>query len=127
MRSLKILLINAVVLVALLGGLEAYFRITDGPAAAAPANAMFLHIVPYTMFSDHPHMRYPAWVNGFTNEVIPADITSNNHGFNDPRRFSLTQPYRKAANERVVLFSGGSTASGVGSSRPDTNLAARIH
>jgi len=126
MRPLKILLINAVVLVALLGGVEAYFRITGGPAAAAPANALFLHIVPYTMFSNHPRMRYPAWVNGFTNEVIPADVTSNNHGFNDRRDFSLTQPYRKAANERVVLFSGGSTAWGVGSSSPDTTIAGRM-
>src|SRR5262249_31959821 len=126
MRPLKILLINAVVLVALLGGVEAYFRITGGPAAAARAEAQFLHIVPYTMFSSPPRMRYPAWVNGFTNEVIPADVTSNNHGFNDRRDFSLTQPYRKAANERVVLFSGGSTAWGVGSSSPDTTIARRI-
>src|SRR5262249_57096814 len=115
---LKVQLVNAVLLVALLGGLEAYFRITRAPAAAVLANGLFRHLVPYTMFSNYPREHQSGWDNSFTSERIPADVTANNYGFNDRRDFSLTQPDRKVANERVVLLSGGSPPPGGGPSTP---------
>jgi len=64
--------------------------------------------------------------NFFTNERIPADLKGNNQGFNDKHDFSLTEPYRKAGNERVVLFTGGSTAWGVGATSVETTIAGRM-
>ena len=58
--------------------------------------------------------------------MIPANVTANNRGFNDRRDFDYTTSYQKADNERVVLFTGGSTAWGVGSSSTETTIAGRM-
>jgi hypothetical protein len=126
MRKFTVALVNLVVFVALLGGLELYFRVTKGPFVPPAPNAMFLHTVPYVMFMNHPRTHHPAWTSIFTGETFPADVTSNNHGYNDPRDFSFTEPYRKAPNERVVLFTGGSSAWGVGSTSQKTTIAGRM-
>ena len=52
----------------------------------------FLHLIAFV-----PALSY-------TNEVIPANVTANNRGFNDRRDFDYTTSYQKADNERVVLF-----------------------
>lgn len=76
-------------------------------------------------FRNPPHSSYDNWYNSFTNETIKANVTTNNRGFNDKHDFGL-EPYKKAANERVVLFTGGSAAWGLGSTSTDTTIAGRM-
>jgi len=90
------------------------------------ANGMQLYLRPYVMFANAPHSRETEWYNLFTNERIPANIKANNEGYNDKHDFSLTEPYRKAGNELVVLFVGGSTAWGVGATSVETTIAGHI-
>src|SRR5262245_10147538 len=123
----RTVLLNLLVLIVLLGGVELYFcLVKPAPDAINVANGLGLRVVPYLMFANPPHTHYSAWTNVFTNETLAADITTNNEGFNERRPFSFVERYRKASNERVVLFTGGSTAWGVGSRSVDTTVAGRM-
>ena len=125
-QRLKVIAINLAVLIALLGGLEFYFRVVKPvPEAYSFKNGLALHVVPYVTFSNAPHSSYSAWYNFFTNESIKANVTANNRGFNEKHDFGL-ESYKKADNERVVLVTGGSTAWGVGSTSTDTTIAGRM-
>lgn len=123
---LKVVMINVVVLLALLGGVEVYFRINQGGNRVPLTNGLSLYLFPYYMFSNEPHSSYPEWLSIYTNEVIPSTVKANNRGFNERRDFDFATPYQKAENERVVLFTGGSTAWGVGSSSTETTVAGRL-
>jgi hypothetical protein len=126
MHRVKLILINLVVFIVLLGGVEAYFRSTQTPSSPAAPNALELRIIPYVMFANFPRSHHPAWVNIFTNENVQSSIVSNNQGYNDRREFGPTSNYRKAVNERVVLLTGGSTIWGVGSTSTETTIAGRM-
>jgi hypothetical protein len=126
-NGLKIVIINLIVLISFVAAVEAYFRITKGTAPrVVRTNGFPLHFVPYQMFTNLPHEHYRGWQNTFTNELVQADITNNNQGFNDRHEFNLTEPYEKAPNERVVVVAGGSPVWGAGSSSPETTIAGRI-
>jgi hypothetical protein len=122
----KTVLVNLVALLLLLGLVEIGFRFRQGGNRPPPPNALNLYLVPYYMFSNEPHSSYRAWISIFANEKIPADITTNNRGFNDRHDFDFGKTYQKAPNERVVLFTGGSSAWGVGSSSTETTVAGRM-
>jgi hypothetical protein len=125
-QCLKTILINLVVVLVLLGAVELGFRLMHGGNKPPPPNSLSLYLVPYYMFSNEPHSSYTAWVNMFTNEIIPANVVANDHGFNDRRGFGFMAPYHKAENERVVLFTGGSSGWGVGSPSAETTVAGRM-
>jgi hypothetical protein len=126
-KKIKIPAINLLVLLILLGGLEFYFRvIRPAPPPYDIANGLQLTLRPYTMFANPPYSKYPEWYDIFTSARIPSTVKANNEGFNDKHDFSLTEPYQKAGNERVVLFVGGSTAWGVGATSVETTIAGRI-
>jgi hypothetical protein len=123
----KIAIINLIVLIILLAAVEAYLRVAKGTAPPVlGTNGFALRFVPYQMFANRPHERYGSWQNTFTNELVPIDIMSNNEGFNDRHEFNLTEPYKKAPNERVVVVVGGSVVWGVGSGSPETTIAGRM-
>jgi hypothetical protein len=69
---------------------------------------------------------YSAWTNTFTGESFPAHIVTNSLGFNDRREFDFTQLHDKAPNEKIVLFTGGSVAWGVGATSTDKTIAGRM-
>jgi hypothetical protein len=126
-QKLKLVAVNLLVFVALLAGLELYFRIKPAPDAPTSGGGdVRLNLKSYVMFSSAPHVHFDKWYNIFTEELFAADITTNNQGYFDKRDFSLTEPYRKAANERVVLFTGGSAAFGVGATSIDRTIAGRM-
>jgi hypothetical protein len=127
MKIFRIILINALVFLALLASVEIYYRSKSGsPVVTKVANGMGLLIQPYVVFSNPPHNDYTLWTNIFTGQNTKANVRSNNQGYNDPREFDWTKPYKKAPNEKVVLTVGGSTMWGVGSSTWDNTIAGSL-
>lgn len=124
MRSVLVVLVNIVVFIAILAGIELYYRAQPGgKTISKPANGMQMNLLPYVVFSNPPNFHHSQWTNIFTGKNTKADITSNNRGYNDPRDFDWTKPYVKAPNEKVVIAVGGSTMWGVGSTTWDTTIA----
>jgi hypothetical protein len=127
LRGILIVAVNLVVLVALLAGVELYYR-WKGQAAASQfvaTNGLWQKYTPYVMFVTAPGT-YPVWANEFTGQNYPANVVTNAEGFNDPHEFNYTKPYQKAANERVVVFTGGSVAWGVGATSTAATIAGRM-
>ena len=127
LRSILIVGINFIVLIALLGTVELYFR-WRYPAGAdqfATTNGLWQKFAPYVMFLTAPGT-YTSWTNQFTGKNFPAHVVTNSLGFNDTHEFDYSRPYQKAANERVVLFTGGSVAWGLGSTSTETTIAGRM-
>lgn len=69
---------------------------------------------------------YTGWSDTFTGEHIPAEVTTNSIGFRDDREFDFSKPYEKGPKEKVVLFTGGSAAWGVGATHGDTTIPGRM-
>ena len=127
LRGVVVVAINLIVLVALLVSVELYFR-SKYPTSTAyytTTNGIWQKFAPYVMFLTAPGT-YPEWQNGFTGKVYQSRITTNSLGFNDPHEFDYTKPYQRAANERVVLFTGGSVAWGVGATATAATIAGRM-
>jgi hypothetical protein len=110
-RRLFIIAINAALFLALLVGVEEYYRhwVPVVPSDDHPGNGLWQNYTPYVMFTTAPG-KYSAWVDEFTSERIPSSIATNSWGFNDSHEFDYTKPYQKSPGERVVLFTGGSVA-----------------
>jgi hypothetical protein len=53
-------------------------------------------------------------------------VRTNSLGYNDPHEFIVGRPNKKAANEKVVLFTGGSAAWGLGATATDRTVAGRM-
>jgi hypothetical protein len=116
LKWLTIILINLAVLAGILVGVEFGFRFFyNATPAKADQYAIWLSFQPYVMTSN-PQTHYSKWINEFQKSLNETDVSTNNYGYTDRDNFDLTKPYRKAANEKVVLFTGGSTAWGVGAS-----------
>lgn len=124
-RGVVIVVVNVMVFAGLCGAVELYFRLRHPAEARLPANALWQVFRPYVMFTTTPG-HYPGWQNEFTGKTIASTVTTNSLGFNDPHEFSYTKPYQKEPNEKVVLFTGGSSAWGVGSSATDKTVAGRM-
>ena len=128
MKHLRLISINLLLFLALLLGVELFFRAKMPSAGASieQPNGMQLHVLPYVEFSNLGYSSYSAWQNIFSGKDQKADIKANNHGYNDPRDFDWRTRYAKAANEKVVLVVGGSTVWGVGSSSFSTTIAGEL-
>jgi hypothetical protein len=107
-RVLKVVLVNMIVIVLLVGSVEVFFRLRHS-AELGVARAFYPNFQPYVMFAVKPRPN-PVFVNEFTHERIPSTVSTNTLGFNDPHEFDYTKPYEKRANEKVVLFTGASAA-----------------
>src|SRR5580704_14710304 len=127
LRGFLIVVINLALLVALFAGAEIYCRCKypAGPGQFVATNGLWQKYMPYVMFATAPGTD-AVWANELTGQNYPAHVVTNTLGFNDPHEFDYTKPYRKAANERVVLFTGGSVAWGVGATSTDKTIAGRM-
>jgi hypothetical protein len=127
LRGIIVIGINLVVFVALLASIELYFRWKSPPSASefVATNGLWQKFAPYVMILSAPGT-YPVWTNEFTGQSYTAHVVTNALGFNDRHEFDYTKPYQKAANERVVLFTGGSVAWGVGATSTDKTIAGRM-
>src|SRR6202035_4272598 len=80
---------------------------------------------PYVMITTAP-VNYPQFTNTYTQETYRSTVRTNSLGYNDPREFIVGRAYKKAADEKVVLFTGGSAAWGVGATATDRTVAGRM-
>jgi len=124
-NAIGLVAVNLIVLIALLGGIEFYFRHWGHEHRDDLKNGLWQTFQPYVMITTAPG-DYPQFFNTFTNEKYRSAVRTNSLGFNDPHEFSLTRPYKKAADEKVVLFTGGSAAWGVGATATDRTVAGRM-
>jgi hypothetical protein len=124
-NAIRLVAVNLIVFIVLLGGIEFYFRHWGHEAQDTLLNGLWQSFQPYVMITTAPG-EYREYFNTFTNEKYPSTVRTNSLGFNDRHEFSLTSPYKKAANERVVLFTGGSAAWGVGATATDRTVAGRM-
>src|SRR5947209_9663936 len=125
MKALKLIVINALVFAALLGGVELYFRIRHPSPDPATQNALWQNFHTYVMFLTGTG-HYTRWIDRNADRDYAADVQTNSLGFNDRHEFSYTKPYAKAPNERVVLFTSGSAGWGVGATSNEATVAGRI-
>ena len=88
-------------------------------------NGLWQTFQPYVMITTAPG-EYLQFSNTFTNETYRSTVRTNSLGYNDPHEFIVGHAYKKAANEKVVLFTGGSAAWGVGATATDRTVAGRM-
>jgi hypothetical protein len=126
LKNVLVVAINLIVFVAILGSIELYYRVNYPYKPQYPDNnGLWQKFLPYVEIGTAPG-KYLQWKNNFTGKTYQADVKTNSLGFNESRELSYTEPYKKAANERVVLFTGGSTAWGVGATATDKTIAGRM-
>jgi hypothetical protein len=124
-NAIRLVAVNLIVLVVLLGGIEFYFRHWGHEKQDKLLNGLWQTFRPYVMITTVPG-DYREFFNTFTNERYRSTVRTNSLGFNDRHEFDLGGPYKKAANEKVVLFTGGSAAWGVGATATDRTAAGRM-
>src|SRR5580700_736164 len=124
-NAIRVVAVNLIVLIVLLGGIEFYFRHWGHEKQDKLLNGLWQTFQPYVMITTAPG-DYREFSNTFTNERYRSTVRTNSLGFNDRHEFDLSSPYKKAANERVVLFTGGSAAWGVGATATDRTVAGRM-
>ena len=124
-NAIKIVAINLIVLTVLLGGIEFYFRQWGRETPDGLLNGLWQTFQPYVMTTTAPGV-YRQFFNTFTKETYHSTVRTNSLGYNDRHEFNLSQPYKKAADEKVVLFTGGSAAWGLGATATDRTVAGRM-
>ena len=124
-NAIRITAVNLIVLIVLLGGIEFYFRHWGHEQHDKLINGLWQAFQPYVMITTAPG-DYPQFTNTFTQETYHSAVRTNSLGYNDPHEFIVGHAYKKAADEKVVLFTGGSTAWGVGATATDRTVAGRM-
>jgi hypothetical protein len=124
-NAIRVVSVNLIVLIVLLGGIEFYFRHWVHEQPDGLKNGLWQTFQPYVMITTVPG-EYRKFFNTFTNETYRSTVRTNSLGYNDRHEFSLSHPYKKAADEKVVLFTGGSAAWGVGATATDRTVAGRM-
>jgi hypothetical protein len=124
-KKLAVVAINVLVFVSLLVCVEIYYRLWGQETITNFPNGLWQTFQPYVMVTTAPG-EYRQFRNEFTRETLSSSVKTNSLGFNDRREFSLTSHYSKAPNEKIVLFTGGSAAWGVGATGTDKTVAARM-
>jgi hypothetical protein len=124
-RAVTTAIINLLVLCALLGGIEAFYRfVKKGPFDSTSHEGIQLNLFPYVMIVGDRY-KYVQWINDFTGKLVPTTIESNSLGFNDHHEFKMLETYKKANNERVVVLTGASEAWGLGATSTENAIAGR--
>jgi hypothetical protein len=124
-NAIRIVAVNLIVIIVLLGGIEFYFRHWGHEKQDKLINGLWQSFQPYVMIATAPG-DYPEFANTFTHETYRSTVRTNSLGYNDRHEFSVGHPYKKAADEKVVLFTGGSAAWGVGATATDRTVAGRM-
>jgi hypothetical protein len=124
-NAIGVVAVNLIVLIVLLGGIEFYFRHWGHEQQDNLLNGLWQSFQPYVMVTTAPG-DYRQFFNTFTNETYRSTVRTNSLGYNDRHEFIVGRPYKKAANEKVVLFTGGSAAWGVGATATDRTAAGRM-
>jgi len=124
-NAIRVVAVNLIVLIVLLGSIEFYFRHWGHEKQERLVNGLWQSFQPYVMIATAPG-DYPQFANTFTHENYRSTVRTNSLGYNDPHEFIVGKSYKKAADEKVVLFTGGSAAWGVGATATDRTVAGRM-
>jgi hypothetical protein len=124
-NAIRIVAVNLIVLIVLLGGIEFYFRHWGEEKHDKLINGLWQTFQPYVMITTSPG-DYLQFTNTYTQETYRSAVRTNSLGYNDPHEFIVGHAYKKAADEKVVLFTGGSAAWGVGATATDRTVAGRM-
>jgi hypothetical protein len=124
-NAIRVVAVNLLVLIVLLGGIEFYFRHWGHEKQDKLLNGLWQTFQPYVMITTAPG-DYREFSNTFTHETFRSTVRTNSLGYNDRHEFIVGQTYKKAADEKVVLFTGGSSAWGVGATATDRTIAGRM-
>jgi hypothetical protein len=122
---IKLVAGNLIVLVVLLGSIEFYFRHWAHEQQNGFPNGLWQSFQPYVMITTAPG-DYQQFTNTYTQKTYRSAVRTNSLGYNDPHEFVVGHAYKKAADEKVVLFTGGSAAWGVGATATDRTVAGRM-
>jgi hypothetical protein len=125
-QKATIVAVNIIVFLGLLAAVEAYFRLWGHEQTEASTEQLPQAFQPYVMFTTAAGQHDEWSTNRFTDQKFVSSIRTNSLGFNDRREFSLTKPYKKQLDEKIVLFTGGSAAWGVGATATDRTIAGRM-
>ena len=124
-KTTGVIAVNIVVFVALLVCIELYYRLRMTESAEKFPKGLWQTFQPYVMVTTAPGQYYQ-FANEFTKKKFISSIKTNSFGFNERREYSLTSVYAKEPSEKLVLFTGGSAAWGVGATATDKTVAARM-
>jgi hypothetical protein len=124
-NAIRVVAVNLIVLFVLLGGIEFYFRHWGEEKHDKLINGLWQSFQPYVMITTAPG-DYLQFTNTYTQETYRSTVRTNSLGYNDPHEFIVGHAYKKAADEKVVLFTGGSAAWGVGATATDRTVAGRM-
>jgi hypothetical protein len=124
-NAIRVVAVNLIVLIVLLGGIEFYFRHWGEEKHDKLINGLWQSFQPYVMIATAPG-DYLQFTNTYTQETYRSTVRTNSLGYNDPHEFIVGHAYKKAADEKVVLFTGGSAAWGVGATATDRTVAGRM-
>jgi len=119
-RRALLVLINIGVGVAILVAIEIGFRLYHATAIFAAASTaevakpITFQFWPYVMTGQVAGTHYNVWWDEIRHRMVTVDVATNNAGFPDSEDFDIAKPHAKSENEKIVLFTGGSTAFGVG-------------
>jgi hypothetical protein len=122
---LKLIVINLLVLVVLLFLVEMGVRFSHRTQVADPHPIIWMQFQPYVMTSNGKG-RWTKWHDSFRDKLVDADVMTNNYGYPMREDFQITESYKKAKHEKVVLFTGGSAAWGVGASSNATIIHEKL-
>ena len=130
-QTLLVVTVNIGAVVALLGGIELYFRVmVPEPQVyreGGPQPGQYFRFAPYLQtVNEGPLDTHGLWIDKINDKKIPFYVKSNNLGFRVPFDFNFSTHYRKAPNEKVVLIFGGSAVYGFGNTSNETTVAGRI-
>lgn len=123
-KGLKLVVVNLLVFAVILLLIEGGFRLFCSETVNA-GNAMWFQYKPYVMFANSEAI-CTKWFNKHTNKVVEANIRTNSDGFVMKNNLDYTTERFKSINEKVVLFTGGSVAWGVGASSNEKTIAYQL-
>ncbi len=121
-----IFIANCAVLAFGLVAVEVGFRLSGDSGSTAGPTAQWLRFAPFMMFTNPPVSGGYQWNDSIHNQIIRSKIVNNQLGFAMPEEVDFSKLRPKAENERVVIFTGGSAAWGVGATSNETNIAGRM-
>ncbi len=130
--TLRSILIQIVVFIVLLGVVEGAFRLMEDSFKKPPvALQLIVHPYPYIMFGADAGSG-AAWLDIFSNKVVPSKISFNNYGFSETYDYTMNpdaeylKKHGRKRGEKIVLITGGSVVHGVGATGNDRTIAGRL-
>ncbi len=126
------ILIQIVIFIVLLGIVEGVFLLMEDSFKKPPVGLqLIVHPYPYIMFGADAGSG-AAWLDIFTNKVVPSKISFNNYGFSETYDYTMNpdaeylKRHGRKPGERIVLITGGSVVHGVGATGNDRTIAGRL-